>query len=107
VTKLDGASEGCLGTERGGEQNRLHRRTKEQTLSADARGDAKGPIIAASDLYEVDAGYRRLGCPVAVIGAGDGLDSGGEERNREHLRSHFEVEAEVDRGRRCRAGARR
>jgi pyruvate dehydrogenase E1 component len=74
--------------------NRLHPAEKERTpYLLNALGEAKGPIIAASDymkaLPDVLAPWL-LSRLVAL-----GTDGFGRSDNREHLRRHFEVNAEA------------
>jgi pyruvate dehydrogenase E1 component len=85
----------CLDTER---YNRLHPTAKARTpYIVEALGNAPGPIIAASDYMKslpdglspwlLDA---RLGARIVSLGT----DGFGRSDNREHLRRHFEVDAE-------------
>ena len=72
--------------------NRLHPAEKEkQPYLLSALGDAKGPIIAASDYMKVmpDALAPWLGSRLVTLGT----DGFGRSDNREHLRRHFEVDA--------------
>jgi len=72
--------------------NRLHPAEKEkQPYVLQALGDAKGPIIAASDYMKVmpDGLSPWLGQRLVTLGT----DGFGRSDNREHLRRHFEVDA--------------
>jgi pyruvate dehydrogenase E1 component len=72
--------------------NRLHPAEKEkQPYLLTALGDAKGPVIAASDYMKVmpDALAPWLGQRLVTLGT----DGFGRSDNREHLRRHFEVDA--------------
>jgi pyruvate dehydrogenase E1 component len=80
----------CLDTER---WNRLHPASKERVpYVVTALGDAAGPIIAASDYMKSlpDALSPWLGNRLVTLGT----DGFGRSDNREHLRRHFEVDAE-------------
>jgi pyruvate dehydrogenase E1 component len=80
----------CLDTER---WNRLHPASKERVpYIVQALGSAAGPIIAASDYMKSlpDALSPWLGSRLASLGT----DGFGRSDNREHLRRHFEVDAE-------------
>jgi len=80
----------CLDTER---YNRLHPAEKERTpYIVQALGKAAGPIIAASDYMKSlpDALSPWLGSRLVSLGT----DGFGRSDNREHLRRHFEVDAE-------------
>jgi pyruvate dehydrogenase E1 component len=80
----------CLETER---WNRLHPASKEKVpYVVQALGDASGPIIAASDYMKSlpDALSPWLGARLVSLGT----DGFGRSDNREHLRRHFEVDAE-------------
>jgi pyruvate dehydrogenase E1 component len=73
--------------------NRLHPTQKERRpYLVDAVGDAPGPIIAASDYMKTlpDALTPWLGSRLVALGT----DGFGRSDNREHLRRHFEVDAE-------------
>jgi len=79
----------CLDVER---FNRLHPTEKEkQPFIVQALGDAKGPIIAASDYMKSlpDGLSPWLGQRLVSLGT----DGFGRSDNREHLRRHFEVDA--------------
>ncbi len=72
--------------------NRLHPADKErQPYLLTTLGDAKGPVIAASDYMKVlpDALAPWLGSRLVTLGT----DGFGRSDNREHLRRHFEVDA--------------
>ena len=72
--------------------NRLHPAEKEkQPYLLTALADSKGPIVAASDYMKVlpDALAPWLGARLVTLGT----DGFGRSDNREHLRSHFEVDA--------------
>jgi pyruvate dehydrogenase E1 component len=80
----------CLDVER---FNRLHPSEKEKTpYVVQALGKAAGPIIAASDYMKSlpDALSPWLGSRLISLGT----DGFGRSDNREHLRRHFEVDAE-------------
>jgi pyruvate dehydrogenase E1 component len=80
----------CLDVER---FNRLHPSEKEKTpYVVQALGKAAGPIIAASDYMKSlpDALSPWLGSRLVSLGT----DGFGRSDNREHLRRHFEVDAE-------------
>jgi pyruvate dehydrogenase E1 component len=80
----------CLDVER---FNRLHPAEKEKTpYIVQALGKAAGPIIAASDYMKSlpDALSPWLGSRLVSLGT----DGFGRSDNREHLRRHFEVDAE-------------
>jgi pyruvate dehydrogenase E1 component len=84
----------CLDTER---FNRLHPAEKERTpFVVSALAGAKGPIIAASDyMKSLPDGLSpwlsgQLGTRLVSLGT----DGFGRSDNREHLRRHFEVDAE-------------
>ena len=79
----------ALSTER---WNRLHPSEPEKKpYLLSALGDAKGPIIAASDYMKVmpDSLAPWLGSRLVTLGT----DGFGRSDNREHLRRHFEVDA--------------
>jgi pyruvate dehydrogenase E1 component len=79
----------CLDVER---YNRLHPAEKERVpFVVSALGDAKGPIIAASDYMKSlpDGLSPWLGQRLVSLGT----DGFGRSDNREHLRKHFEVDA--------------
>ena len=80
----------CLDVER---WNRLHPAEKEKTpFVLQALGKAQGPIIAASDYMKSlpDGLSPWLGSRLSTLGT----DGFGRSDNREHLRRHFEVDAE-------------
>jgi pyruvate dehydrogenase E1 component len=80
----------ALDTER---YNRLHPTEKERTpFIVSALGKAKGPIVAASDYMKSlpDALAPWLGSRLVSLGT----DGFGRSDNRQHLRRHFEVDAE-------------
>ncbi len=80
----------CLDVER---YNRLHPAEKERApFVIDALKDANGPIIAASDYMKSmpDGLSPWLGQRLVSLGT----DGFGRSDNREHLRRHFEVDAE-------------
>jgi pyruvate dehydrogenase E1 component len=73
--------------------NRLHPAEKERTpYLLTALGDAKGPIIAASDYMKSVPDLLSPWLPLRL--AALGTDGFGRSDNREHLRRHFEVNAE-------------
>ena len=80
----------CLDVER---WNRLHPAKKGRVpFVVSALGDAKGPIIAASDYMKSlpDGLTPWLGSRIVSLGT----DGFGRSDNRAHLRRHFEVDAE-------------
>ncbi len=80
----------CLEVER---SNRLHPSQPERKpFVLRALGDAQGPIIAASDYMKAlpDGLAPWLGSRLVTLGT----DGFGRSDNREHLRRHFEVDAE-------------
>jgi pyruvate dehydrogenase E1 component len=80
----------CLDTER---YNRLHPAEKERTpFVVGALKDSKGPIVAASDYMKSlpDGLSPWLGQRLVTLGT----DGFGRSDNRQHLRRHFEVDAE-------------
>ena len=90
VTSYNELRRDCLDTER---WNRLHPAEKERTpYIVTALGNAAGPIIAASDYMKSlpDALSPWLGSRLVSLGT----DGFGRSDNREHLRRHFEVDAE-------------
>ncbi len=90
VTSYNELRRDCLDVER---WNRLHPASKEKKpYIAEALGDAIGPIIAASDYMKSlpDALSPWLGNRLVTLGT----DGFGRSDNREHLRRHFEVDAE-------------
>ena len=73
--------------------NRLHPAEKERVpYVVSALGDAKGPIIAASDYMKSVPDSLSPWLPSRLVTLG--TDGFGRSDNREHLRSHFEVNAE-------------
>ncbi len=73
--------------------NRLHPGEKERVpYVVSALGSAKGPIVAASDYMKSlpDALSPWLGSRLVSLGT----DGFGRSDNREHLRRHFEIDAE-------------
>ena len=90
VTSYNELRRDCLATER---WNRLHPALKEKVpYIVEALGDAAGPIIAASDYMKSmpDALSPWLGARLISLGT----DGFGRSDNRQHLRRHFEVDAE-------------
>jgi pyruvate dehydrogenase E1 component len=90
VTSYNELRRDCLDVER---WNRLHPGSKERVpFVVQALGDAPGPIIAASDYMKTlpDALSPWLGARLSSLGT----DGFGRSDNREHLRRHFEVDAE-------------
>jgi pyruvate dehydrogenase E1 component len=90
VTSYNELRRDCLDTER---FNRLHPAAKERVpYIVTALGDAPGPIVAASDYMKSlpDALSPWLGSRLLSLGT----DGFGRSDNREHLRRHFEVDAE-------------
>ncbi len=90
VTSYNELRRDCLEAER---WNRLHPGQKERTPFLLAKlGDAKGPIVAASDYMKSlpDALTPWLGQRLVSLGT----DGFGRSDNREYLRRHFEVDAE-------------
>ncbi len=74
--------------------NRLHPTEPEKTpYIVSALSKAKGPIIAASDYMKVAARSARSVARHRVWSR-SGTDGFGRSDNREHLRRHFEVNAE-------------
>jgi pyruvate dehydrogenase E1 component len=74
--------------------NRLHPAEKEKApYLLTALGDAKGPIIAASDYMKSMPDLLSPWLPSRIVALG--TDGFGRSDNREHLRSHFEVSAEA------------
>lgn len=73
--------------------NRLHPADKERTpYLLTALGEAKGPIIATSDYMKSVPDVLSPWLPSRLITLG--TDGFGRSDNREHLRRHFEVNAE-------------
>lgn len=73
--------------------NRLHPgRPRKRPYILSALNDAEGPIVAATDYVKLvpDQVARWLGDRLVVLGT----DGFGRSDNREHLRRHFEVNAE-------------
>jgi pyruvate dehydrogenase E1 component len=90
VTSYNELRRDCLDAER---FNRLHPAAKERVpYVVTALGDAPGPIIAASDYMKSlpDTLSPWLGSRLSSLGT----DGFGRSDNREHLRRHFEVDAE-------------
>ena len=90
VTSYTELRRDCLEVER---QNRLHPARPESTpYVLEALGEAQGPIIAASDYMKVlpDGLSPWLGSRLVTLGT----DGFGRSDNREHLRRHFEIDAE-------------
>ncbi len=94
VTSYNELRRDCLETER---WNRLHPGQKQRSpFLLSALGDAKGPIVAASDYMKSlpDALSPWLSSPQGSRLVSLGTDGFGRSDNREHLRRHFEVDAE-------------
>ena len=73
--------------------NRLHPADKERVpYLVTALGEAKGPIIAASDYMKSVPDVLAQWLPSRLVSLG--TDGFGRSDNREHLRRHFEVNAE-------------
>jgi pyruvate dehydrogenase E1 component len=73
--------------------NRLHPVDKEKVpYLVTALGEAKGPIIAASDYMKSVPDVLAQWLPSRLVSLG--TDGFGRSDNREHLRRHFEVNAE-------------
>jgi pyruvate dehydrogenase E1 component len=73
--------------------NRLHPTEKERVpYLLTALGDYKGPIVAASDYMKTLPDALSPWLPSRLVTLG--TDGFGRSDNREHLRSHFEVNAE-------------
>jgi pyruvate dehydrogenase E1 component len=90
VTSYNELRRDCLNAER---WNRLHPAAKERIpFIVETLRDAPGPIIAASDYMKSlpDALSPWLGSRLVSLGT----DGFGRSDNREHLRRHFEVDAE-------------
>jgi pyruvate dehydrogenase E1 component len=90
VTSWNELRRDALETER---WNRLHPASAErQPYILTALGDAKGPIIAATDYMKTipDQLAPWLGARLLTLGT----DGFGRSDNREHLRRHFEINAE-------------
>jgi pyruvate dehydrogenase E1 component len=90
VTSYNELRRDCLEAER---WNRLHPGSKERVpFVVEALGAAAGPIIAASDYMKSlpDSLSPWLGSRLVSLGT----DGFGRSDNREHLRRHFEVDAE-------------
>jgi pyruvate dehydrogenase E1 component len=74
--------------------NRLHpSETERVPYLLTALGDAKGPIVAASDYMKSLPDSLSPWLPSRLVTLG--TDGFGRSDNREHLRSHFEVSAEA------------
>src|SRR5260370_961604 len=79
-----------LGAER---WSRLHPAEKERVpYLLTALGDAKGPIVAASDYMKSVPDVLSPWLPSRLVSLG--TDGFGRSDNREHLRRHFEINAE-------------
>lgn len=90
VTSYNELRREALGVER---WNRLHPGKPEKTpYLLDALKNAKGPIIAACDYMKVMADQLAPWLPSRLVALG--TDGFGRSDNREHLRRHFEVNAE-------------
>jgi len=90
VTSYNELRRDCLEAER---WNRLHPAAKERTpFVVEALKGAAGPIVAASDYMKSlpDSLAPWLGARLVSLGT----DGFGRSDNREHLRRHFEVDAE-------------
>jgi pyruvate dehydrogenase E1 component len=90
VTSYNELRRDCLDVER---WNRLHPAAKERVpFVVEALGGAAGPIVAASDYMKSlpDSLAPWLGARLVSLGT----DGFGRSDNREHLRRHFEVDAE-------------
>jgi pyruvate dehydrogenase E1 component len=90
VTSYNELRRDCLDAER---WNRLHPAAKErEPFVIETLGDAAGPIVAASDYMKSlpDSLSPWLGTRLVSLGT----DGFGRSDNREHLRRHFEVDAE-------------
>ena len=90
VTSYTELRRDCLEVER---QNRLHpARPEAKPYILEALGDAQGPIIASSDYMKTlpDGLSPWLGKRLVTLGT----DGFGRSDNREHLRRHFEIDAE-------------
>ena len=73
--------------------NRLHPAEKERVpYLLTALGEAKGPIVAASDYMKSVPDVLSPWLPSRLVSLG--TDGFGRSDNREHLRRHFEVSAE-------------
>jgi pyruvate dehydrogenase E1 component len=73
--------------------NRMHPAEKERTPYVLATlGDAKGPVIAASDYMKSVPDMLSPWLPSRLVALG--TDGFGRSDNRQHLRQHFEVNAE-------------
>jgi pyruvate dehydrogenase E1 component len=90
VTSYNELRREALRTER---WNRLHPdQPARQPYIAAALRDAKGPIVAATDFMKVVADQVAPWLPGRMVTLG--TDGFGRSDNREHLRRHFEVNAE-------------
>ena len=90
VTSYTELRRDCLEVER---ENRLHpARPERKPYLLEALGEARGPIIAASDYMKTlpDGLSPWLGKRLVTLGT----DGFGRSDNREHLRRHFEIDAE-------------
>ena len=91
VTSYNELRREALRTER---WNRLHPdQPARQPYIAAALGDAQGPIVAATDYMKVVADQVAPWLPGRMVTLG--TDGFGRSDNREHLRRHFEVNAEA------------
>ncbi|MGH9596861.1 MAG: transketolase-like TK C-terminal-containing protein, partial [Edaphobacter sp.] len=74
--------------------NRLHPAEKERVpYLLTALGDARGPIVAASDYMKSMPDVLSPLLPSRLVALG--TDGFGRSDNREHLRRHFEISAEA------------
>jgi pyruvate dehydrogenase E1 component len=90
VTSYTELRRDALATER---WNRLHPAEKERVpYVLSALGDAKGPVVAASDYMKSVPDMLSPWLPARLVSLG--TDGFGRSDNREHLRSHFEINAE-------------
>jgi pyruvate dehydrogenase E1 component len=90
VTSYNELRREALRTER---WNRLHPdQPSRPPYIVGALGDAKGPIVAAADFMKVVADQVAPWLPGRMVTLG--TDGFGRSDNREHLRRHFEVNAE-------------
>ncbi len=90
VTSYNELRREALATER---RNRLHpAEPEQQPYILKALGTAKGPIIAASDYMKAQPDSLAPWLSARLVSLG--TDGFGRSDNREHLRAHFEVNAE-------------
>ena len=90
VTSYNELRRDALATER---RNRLHpAEPEQQPYIVKALGTAKGPIIAASDYMKAQPDSLAPWLSSRLVSLG--TDGFGRSDNREHLRAHFEVDAE-------------